>query len=82
MLLKSKSAIAENNAIADNQGAAQNVIDMAQATASSSAVSSGYFMIGIFIIGTSLAALAIKFSTEDEKDVAKEMQSSLILAEK
>lgn len=82
MLLKSKSAIAENNAIADNQGAAQNVIDMAQASASSSAVSSGYFMIGIFIIGTSLAALAIKFSTEDEKDVAKEMQSSLILAEK
>ena len=77
MLLKSKSAIAEEIAIATNQGATQEIIETAQATASSTAVSSGYMLIGIAILITSGLALAIKFSTEDEKEVAEEMTISL-----
>ena len=80
MLLKSKSAVAEKMAIASNQGTSQEIIEAAQATASSSAVSSGYMIIGILIFATSILALAIKFSTEDEKNVAIEMKASLQLA--
>ena len=80
MLLKSKSAVAEKMAITSNQGASQEIIDAAQATASSSAVSTGYMIIGIIIVSTSILALAIKFSTQDEEDVAKEIKSSIQLA--
>ena len=80
MLLKSKSAVAEKAAIAANEGAVQELIDAAQASASSTAVSSGYLLIGGVIILTSIVSLAIKFSTEDESVVAKEMESSLRLA--
>lgn len=73
ILLKSKSALAEKNAIASNQGSAQEIIDSAQATASSLAVADGYFLIGAIIIFSAAAALAIKFSSEDEKEVASEM---------
>lgn len=67
-------------AITSNQGASQEIIDAAQATASSSAVSTGYMIIGIIIVSTSILALAIKFSTQDEEDVAKEIKSSIQLA--
>ncbi|HMC01035.1 MAG TPA: MFS transporter [Flavobacteriaceae bacterium] len=77
MLLKSKSAVAEKTAIAANQGAAQEIIDAAQAQASAIAVSNGYLLIGISIIITAMVALAIKFSTEDEKSVALEMKLSI-----
>jgi len=76
MLLKSKSAVAEKVAIASNQGAAQEIIDAAQASASSTAVSGGYFIIGIIVVVTSALAFTIKFSTEDEKKVAEEMKVS------
>ena len=83
MLLKSKSAIAEKVAISSNQGAGQEIIDAAQASASSLAVSNGYMFIGIVIVVTSVLALAIKFSTEDEKNVAEEMNVSLgLIADK
>lgn len=74
ILLKSKSALAEKTAIAANRGSSQEIIDSAQATASSLAVADGYFLIGAIIICSSAAALAIKFSSEDEKEVASEMQ--------
>lgn len=74
ILLKSKSALAEKTAIASNQGSAQEIIDQAQATASSLAVADGYFMIGGIILFSAAAALAIKFSSEDEKEVASEMK--------
>ena len=80
MLLKSKSAVAEKAAIAANKGASQEVIDAAQASASSMAVSSGYLLIGLVIVVTAAVALAIKFSTQDEEDVALEMSKTLSLA--
>jgi NNP family nitrate/nitrite transporter-like MFS transporter len=80
MILKSKSAVAEKIAMAYNEGASQEVIEAAQALASSSAVSSGYLLIGIVIVATSALALTIKFSTEDETSVAGEMHISSQLA--
>lgn len=79
MLLKSKSAVAEKAAIVANQGATQEIIEAAQATASSTAVSSGYLFIGIAIVFTSAIALTIKFSSDDEKEVVEEMKSSFAL---
>jgi len=79
ILLKSKSATAEKIAIAANEGKGVEIIESAQATASSVAVSSGYLIIGGIIILTAVAALAIKFSTKDDKDVAVEMQMILDL---
>ena len=70
MLLKSQSAVAEKAAIAANQGLGEESIRAAQSVASASAVSSGYFIIGIVVVVTALVALTIRFSTEDEK-VAK-----------
>lgn len=72
LLLKSKSAVAEKVAIAANQGLGEDVVQNAQALASSQAVSSGYFLIGglVFVIG--LLALTIKFSTADEKNAKEE----------
>ena len=67
MLLKSQSAVAEKAAIAANQGLGADAISAAQSAASASAVSSGYFIIGFVVVVTAIAALTIKFSTEDEK---------------
>ncbi|KAA5822345.1 MFS transporter [Algibacter amylolyticus] len=67
MLLKSQSAVAEKAAIAANQGMGEAAIQAAQSAASSAAVSSGYFIIGIVVVVTAISALAIRFSTEDEK---------------
>ncbi|SEM22171.1 MFS transporter, NNP family, nitrate/nitrite transporter [Aquimarina amphilecti] len=74
MVLKSKSAIAEKTAILDNQGLGEDVVNAAQAAAASQAVSEGYFLIGIFVVITAVVSLAIKFSTEDEKAIQKEMK--------
>ena len=70
MLLKSKSAMAEKAAIVANEGLGEEVIKAAQSVASSSAVSSGYLLIGFVVVITGIAALAIKFSTEEEEDEA------------
>ncbi|MFV9550795.1 MFS transporter [Algibacter sp. PT7-4] len=67
MLLKSQSAVAEKAAIATNQGMGEYVINAAQSAASSSAVSNGYFIIGIVVLITAFISLAIRFSAEDEK---------------
>lgn len=77
LLLKSKSAIAEKTAIAANQGKSLEIIESAQATASSIAVSSGYLIIGGIIIISAAASLAIRFSAKDEREVATEMQMIL-----
>ncbi|WP_282087683.1 MFS transporter [Aquimarina algiphila] len=75
LVLKSKSAFAEKVAIAENQDLGFDAVNAAQALASSEAVSSGYFIIGIFVVFTAVMTLAIKFSTEDEKEVQKEMKN-------
>ena len=67
MLLKSRSAVAEKAAIAANQGLGAEAVSSAQSAASSAAVSSGYFIIGLIVVTTSIVALAIKFSNEDEE---------------
>ena len=77
ILLKSKSAVAEKAAIVANSGAEQSVIDAAQAVASSSAVSSGYMLIGFMVILCAGAALAIKFSTEDEAESVAELKKAI-----
>ena len=74
ILLKSKSAVAEKAAIASNEGSSADIIENAQALASSAAVSEGYLLIGGIILISSVAALAIRFSSQEEKDVKAEMQ--------
>jgi len=71
MLLKSQSAVAEKAAIVANQGLGEEAIRAAQSAASATAVSSGYFIIGVTVVLTAVVSLTIRFSTEDEK-VAKE----------
>ena len=73
ILLKSKSATAEKLAIKVNADKAQQIIDAAQASASSGAVSSGYLVIGILVFFTALISLTIKFSKEDNEAIAGEM---------
>lgn len=77
ILLKSKSAMAEKAAIANNEGATQQVIEAAQSAASSNAVSSGYLVIGFIVILTAAVSLAIKFSTEDEKEATTNLKAKL-----
>ncbi|WP_299441302.1 MFS transporter [uncultured Aquimarina sp.] len=79
MVLKSKSAVAEEIAISKNQNLGQEAIDAAQAIASSEAVSEGYFLIGGFVIITAVISLSIKFSTEDEKAIQQEMKGAPVL---
>ncbi len=66
MLLKSKAAAAEKAAIVASEGLGTEALELAQNTAAGAAVSSGYFVIGLFVIFTGIAALAIRFSTEEE----------------
>jgi len=83
MLLKSKSALAEKTAIAANKGLSTEAIELAQASASSLAVSNGYLIIGVLIIVAALLSLTIKFSTVDENVVSKELKNlKMVLADK
>ena len=77
LLLKSKSAVAEKAAIVANEGMGEEIINSAQAAASSAAVSQGYLVIGFIVVITGIAALAIKFSSEDEKVADTELKQSL-----
>ena len=79
LLLKSKSAMAETEAIAANTALGEEAVKTAQSAASASAVSSGYFMIGMLVIIAALASLAIKFSTADEQATALEMNKDKTL---
>ena len=72
MLLKSKSALAEKAAIVANEGLGDEVIKTAQSVASSSAVSSGYLVIGFVVVVTGIIALSIKFSAEEESEEVPE----------
>ena len=78
MLLKSKSAVAEKAAIVANEGLSDEVIKSAQSIASSSAVSSGYLLIGIVVVVAGVVALAIKFSTEEEKEEAPNFATKVL----
>jgi NNP family nitrate/nitrite transporter-like MFS transporter len=49
----------------------------AQSTAAAGAVSSGYFIIGGFVVITALTTLAIRFSTADEKAIEAEMKGEM-----
>lgn len=71
LLLKSKSAVAEKAAIAANQGLGEEVVKAAQSAASSSAVSQGYFLIGLMVVATGVLSLAIRFSAKAEKEDIK-----------
>ena len=66
-LLKSKSALAEKTAILENQGMSEELLQAAQSSASSLAVSEGYMLIGFIVVIIGFLALAIKFSPADEK---------------
>lgn len=77
LLLKSKSAVAEKSAIAANEGLGDQAIKLAQSAASSEAVSSGYFLIGGVVLVTGVLALAIKFSTSDEKQAQEDSRPVL-----
>ncbi|WP_339711592.1 MFS transporter [uncultured Kriegella sp.] len=80
MLLKSKSAVAESAAIAANSTLGEEAVKAAQTTAAATAVSSGYFVIGGFIVGAALLSLAIKFATADEKTALEEIKGDLVLS--
>ena len=77
LLLKSKSAVAEKAAIVANEGLGADVVQAAQSAASSAAVSSGYLLIGCVVVGAGILALAIRFSTEDEKVAQVELSQSI-----
>ncbi|GAA3573821.1 MFS transporter [Snuella lapsa] len=77
LLLKSKSAIAEKAAITASQGLGEDAINTAQAAAASDAVSQGYFIIGIIVVMTGMVALAIRFSSKDEKVAKMELKQSV-----
>ena len=71
MLLKSKAAVAEKAALVSSHGLGEDLMKSAQSAAASSAVSSGYFIIGFIVVIAGILSLAIRFSTEDE--VVKEV---------
>jgi NNP family nitrate/nitrite transporter-like MFS transporter len=67
LLLKYKSAMAEEAAIAASEGLSADAISAAQSLASATAVSSGYLLIGCLVVITAISALAIRFSRADEE---------------
>jgi len=77
LLLKSKSAVAEKAVIAVNQGLGDDILNTAQATASSTAVSQGYLLIGFIVVATGIVALSMRFSTEDEKVADIQLKESM-----
>ena len=77
LLLKSKSAVAESIAIKEHSALGEEAVKAAQTLASSIAVSSGYFIIGGFVIASALLSLTIKFATADEKSVQEELKGEM-----
>lgn len=80
LFLKSKSAIAETTAISANSTLGEEAMKTAQTLASASAVSSGYFIIGGFVVASALLCLTIKFATADENAVAQEVKAKMALS--
>ncbi len=77
LFLKSKSALAETEAIAMSSSLGEEAIKAAQSVASSTAVSSGYFIIGLCVVGAAFAALAIKFSEAEDPVNVTEKKATL-----
>ncbi|SHJ00345.1 MFS transporter [Pseudozobellia thermophila] len=80
LFLKSKSAMAETHAISVNSALGEEAVKAAQSTAAATAVSGGYFVIGIFVVISALTTLAIRFSMADERAVEEEMKAELTLS--
>ena len=76
LLLKYKAVAAEEAAIAATSGLGEEVISAARQAAASSAVGSGYLLIGFVIITAGVVSLAIRFSSEDEEVAAVELQKA------
>ncbi len=79
LLLKSKSAVAESAALEANSTMGKQAMEVAQNAAASAAVSSGYFIIGGFVVFSAILALAIKFATADETAAIEEIKAELLL---
>lgn len=79
MLLKSKSAVAESNAIEANMAFGEEAVRAAQSTAAATAVSSGYFLIGGIVVISAVLSLAIRFAPADEKEVMEELKAGVRL---
>ncbi|PKD19654.1 MFS transporter [Salegentibacter salinarum] len=73
LFLKIKSVAAEEAAIAANEGRSSEIIESARASASSAAISDAFLWIGFSILAAGLVSLAIRFSQEDEKEAALEL---------
>ncbi|MCE7055029.1 MFS transporter [Algoriphagus sp. AGSA1] len=67
LFLSSKSAVAEKAALLASDSLSSEAAAAAQSAAAASAVSAGYLVIGAMIVISGVVALAIRFSTEDEK---------------
>ncbi|WP_339875912.1 MFS transporter [uncultured Algoriphagus sp.] len=67
LFLSSKSAVAEKAAVIASEKLGPEAVAAAQSAAAASAVSAGYLVIGGLIVVSGMVALAIRFSTEDEK---------------
>ncbi|WP_439488976.1 MFS transporter [Algoriphagus sp.] len=67
LFLSSKSALAEKTALLASDSLSAEAAAAAQSAAAASAVSAGYLVIGAMIVISGVVALAIRFSTEDEK---------------
>lgn len=80
LFLKSKSAVAESTAISANSELGEQAVNAAQTAASATAVSSGYFMIGGFVVIAALLSLTIKFATAEDKP--KVPETALLAADK
>jgi NNP family nitrate/nitrite transporter-like MFS transporter len=80
LFLKSKSAVAETTAMQANSTLGEEAMKTAQTLAAASAVSSGYFIIGGFVVLSAIAALAIKFATADETVAEPELKTKMALS--
>ncbi|MGY8913586.1 MAG: MFS transporter [Flavobacteriales bacterium] len=76
LFLKSKSAVAESAAISSNSEFGAQVVKAAQNSAAASAVSSGYFLIGGFVVASALLAMTIKFAVAEEEVEVRAIQYS------
>ena len=76
MFLKSKSAEAEKQALASTKDLGESAMQIAQSEAASSAVSSGYFLIGIFVVVIAFISLTIRFSKEDEARAVNDLKTT------
>lgn len=80
LMLKSKAAVAESEAIRSASSLGVQAMETAQSAAAAAAVSQGYFFIGGFVVVAALSSLAIRFATEDEEAILQETTRSVRLS--